>query len=52
MKIPGVNLKRMFLPYLKTFNKSLITTRQNPKLPSMMLKAFGPYLAALPPAFQ
>lgn len=42
--------KNMFLPYLQTFNRSLITTRQNPKLPSMMLKAFGLYCAALPPA--
>ena len=42
--------KSMFLPYLKTFNKSLITTRQNPKLPCVMLKALGPYLAALSPA--
>lgn len=42
--------KNMFLPYLQTFNRSLITTRQTPKLPSMMLKAFGLYCAALPPA--
>ena len=43
MEISRANLRgTCFSPHLKTFSDSLVTTKQNPKLPSMVLKTSGP----------
>lgn len=50
--ITGQPARNVFLPHLKTFSDSLVTTKRNPKLPSMVLKTLGPSLQPCPQPLQ
>lgn len=53
MEISRANLRgTCFSPHLKTFSDSLVTTKRNPKLPSMVLKTLGPSLQPCPQPLQ